>query len=322
MATRQLFQNDVGGERYETMIAIVFGLIFKIVFLLAVGFVMKKKGVLSSQDQKSMTTVLMKIVVFFMIIMSSQNTFSLDAARAIGITGIVAIVTYAVGIPLAAILAKRLGLPGERQRIFVMSAMFCNVTFMGYPICQELFGDVGLLCAIMYSMVYNILFYTWGFAYLDGTGKMNIKSIFTNKVAICSVLAIVMYFAQVKIPEPFAGTFTAIGSMTFPLSMLITGCNLADADLLDIVKNKQLYIITFIRMLLVPAIVYGVMRILGFTGLLLNACTIISALPTGTMTSIVATDFHCEPDYAAKAMVQTLVAMVITLPLWIMIVQI
>ena len=111
MATRQLFPNDVGGERYETMIAIVFGLIFKIVFLLAVGFVMKKKGVLSSQDQKSMTTVLMKIVVFFMIIMSSQNTFSLDAARAIGITGIVAIVTYAVGIPLAAILAKRLGLP-------------------------------------------------------------------------------------------------------------------------------------------------------------------------------------------------------------------
>ena len=263
MATRQLFPNDVGGERYETMIAIVFGLIFKIVFLLAVGFVMKKKGVLSSQDQKSMTTVLMKIVVFFMIIMSSQNTFSLDAARAIGITGIVAIVTYAVGIPLAAILAKRLGLPGERQRIFVMSAMFCNVTFMGYPICQELFGDVGLLCAIMYSMVYNILFYTWGFAYLDGTGKMNIKSIFTNKVAICSVLAIVMYFAQVKIPEPFAGTFTAIGSMTFPLSMLITGCNLADADLLDIVKNKQLYIITFIRMILVPAIVYGFMRILG-----------------------------------------------------------
>ena len=157
---------------------------------------------------------------------------------------------------------------------------------------------------------------------LDGTGKMNIKSIFTNKVAICSVLAIVMYFAQVKIPEPFAGTFTAIGSMTFPLSMLITGCNLADADLLDIVKNKQLYIITFIRMILVPAIVYGFMRILGFTGLLLNACTIISALPTGTMTSIVATDFHCEPDYAAKAMVQTLVAMVITLPLWIMIVQI
>ena len=68
MVTRQLFTNDVGGERYEAMITIVFGLIFKIVFLLAVGFVMKKKGVLSSQDQKSMTTVLMKIVVFFMII--------------------------------------------------------------------------------------------------------------------------------------------------------------------------------------------------------------------------------------------------------------
>ena len=129
-----------------------------------------------------------------MIIMSSQNTFSLDAAWAIGITGIVAIVTYAVGIPLTAFLAKRLGLPGERQRIFVMSAMFCNVTFMGYPICQELFGDVGLLCAIMYSMVYNILFIPGDLLTWTAPGKMNIKSIFTNKVAICSVLAIILYF--------------------------------------------------------------------------------------------------------------------------------
>ncbi|MDY5647852.1 MAG: AEC family transporter [Lachnospiraceae bacterium] len=303
------------------MITIVFGLIFKIVFLLAVGFFMKKKGILSSQDQKSMTTVLMKIVVFFMIIMSSQNEFSLDAVKAIAITGVVAVITYAVGIPLTIFLAKRLGLPADKQRVFVLSAMFCNVTFMGYPICQELFGDVGLLCAIMYSMIYNIIFYTWGFAYLGGTGKMNLKSIFTNKVAVCSVLAIVFYFLQIKIPEPLAGTFSTIGSMTFPLSMLITGCSLADADLLDIIRNRQIYLITFIRMLLTPAVIYGGMRLLGFDGLVLQACTIMSALPTGTMTGIVATEYHCAPDYAAKAMVQTIIAMVLTLPLWIYIIQ-
>ena len=303
------------------MITIVFGLIFKIVFLLAVGFFMKKKGILSSQDQKSMTTVLMKIVVFFMIIMSSQNEFSLDAVTAIAITGVVAVITYAVGIPLTIFLAKRLGLSADKQRVFVLSAMFCNVTFMGYPICQELFGDVGLLCAIMYSMIYNIIFYTWGFAYLGGTGKMNLKSIFTNKVAICSVLAIVFYFLQIKIPEPLAGIFSAIGSMTFPLSMLITGCSLADADLLDIIRNRQIYLITFIRMLLTPAVIYGGMRLLGFDGLVLQACTIMSALPTGTMTGIVATEYHCAPDYAAKAMVQTIIAMVLTLPLWIYVIQ-
>lgn len=116
----------------------------------------------------------------------------------IGITGIVAIVTYAVGIPLAAILAKRLGLPGERQRIFVMSAMFCNVTFMGYPICQELFGDVGLLCAIMYSMVYNHPFLYLGIC-LSGRHREDEHQVhFTNKVAICSVLAIVMYLPRLR----------------------------------------------------------------------------------------------------------------------------
>jgi len=303
------------------MLSIVFGLIFKMVFILAVGYVMRKKGVLGTVEQKSMTTVLLKVVVFFMIIMSSQNEFSIEGAVAIGVTGVVAMLTYLIGIPSVMVLARKLGLPLDKQRIFVCSSMFCNVTFMGYPICQELFGDIGLLCAIMYSMVYNMIFYTWGFSYLDGSGNMNIKSIFTNKVALCSLLTIAMYFLQIPIPEPLAGTFSAIGSITFPVSMLITGCSLAEVDVMDIIKNRQLYIITFIRMLLTPGIVYIVMRLLGFEGLVLSACTIMSALPTGTMTGIIATEFNCAPDYAAKAMIQTMIAMVVTLPFWIFIIQ-
>ena len=44
--------------------------------------------------------------------------------------------------------------------MFVSSVVFCNITFVGYPILQELYGNIGLLCAIMFSMIYNVLFYT------------------------------------------------------------------------------------------------------------------------------------------------------------------
>ena len=302
------------------MFETVLGLMFKIFFILLLGFFMKRRGVINSNDQKSITTLLMKIVVYFMIIMCSQNEFSLEAAKAIFITAIVAAVMYLIGIPLCMLLAKRLNLPEGKQRIFVCSAMFCNVTFMGYPICLELFGNVGLLCAIMFSMVYNILFYTWGIAYISG-GKTNIKAIFTNKIAIASVVTIVMYFLQIRIPEPFAGTFSAIGNMTMPLSMIIAGCSLADSDLLDILKDKRMYIVTTIRMLVCPVAVYTAMRLCGFSGLVLQGCTIMAALPTGTMTSIVAAENNNNPDYAVKMMVQTMLAMVVTLPMWVLIVQ-
>lgn len=303
------------------MIQIVFGLIFKIVFMLAVGFFLKKRGILTLDDKSSMTKVLMSCVVYFMIIMTSQTELSQEAARAIGITALVAAGMYIVFIPLCIFIAKHLNISDSKQRIFVCTSVFCNVTFMGYPICQELFGNVGLLCAIIFSMVYNLIFYTWGYAYIGRTDEMNIKSIFTNKIAITCVIAVSMYFFQIKIPEPFAGTFNAIGSMTLPMSMLITGCGLADADLMEIIKNKQIYISTFLRMIVMPAAVYTVMKILGFSGLVLEASVIMAALPTGTMTGIVAAQYGTEPEYAAQGMLQTMIVMLVTLPVWIILIQ-
>jgi len=74
-------------------------------------------------------------------------------------------------------------------------------------------------------------------------------------------------------------------------------------------------------MLICPAAVYLSMRLLGFEGLVLSGCTVMAALPTGTMTSIVAAENNNNPDYAVKMMVQTMLVMVITLPMWVFIVQ-
>lgn len=38
------------------------------------------------------------------------------------------------------------------------------------------------------------------------------------------------------------------------------------------------------------------------------------------MTSIVATEYNCQPEYAAKVMVQTMLAMLAALPFWVFVV--
>ena len=144
------------------MVYTLFSLMFKVFFVAAAAYLLRRRGALTAQDQKSVTNVLMRFVVYFTVIMSSQQDFSLKAAKAILVTAIYAVLFFAVFIPASIFLSRRLKLEEAKRRIFVCSLVFCNITFIGYPILQELYGNIGLLCAIVFSMIYNVVFYSWG----------------------------------------------------------------------------------------------------------------------------------------------------------------
>ena len=148
------------------MVYTLFSLMFKVFFVAAAAYLLRRRGALTAQDQKSVTNVLMRFVVYFTVIMSSQQDFSLKAAKAILVTAIYAVLFFAVFIPASIFLSRRLKLEEAKRRVFVCSLVFCNITFIGYPILQELYGNIGLLCAIVFSMIYNVVFYSWGMFYL------------------------------------------------------------------------------------------------------------------------------------------------------------
>ena len=81
------------------MAQILFNLMFKVFFVVAAAYVLRRRGVLTAQDQKSATNILMKLVVYFTVIMSSQQEFSLEAARAIALTGIFGVLYFLLTIP-------------------------------------------------------------------------------------------------------------------------------------------------------------------------------------------------------------------------------
>lgn len=88
----------------------------------------------------------------------------------------------------------------------------------------------------------------------------------------------------------------------------------------SILRDRTLYLPTVLRMAVMPAVVCLVMRLLGVDPEIIRISTVIAALPSGTMTSIVAADYGCAPDYAANIMVQTMLAMLAALPAWVFLV--
>ena len=103
------------------MVYTLFSLMFKVFFVAAAAYLLRRRGALTAQDQKSVTNVLMRFVVYFTVIMSSQQDFSLKAAKAILVTAIYAVLFFAVFIPASIFLSRRLKLEEAKRRIFVCS---------------------------------------------------------------------------------------------------------------------------------------------------------------------------------------------------------
>lgn len=301
------------------MVYTLFSLMFKVFFVAAAAYLLRRRGADGTGSEERHQCADALCGIFYGNHVLSAGLFSESGQGDPGhghLCGPVLCGLYP-GVHLSQPPAEAGG--GEAEG-FVCSLVFCNITFIGYPILQELYGNIGLLCAIVFSMIYNVVFYSWGMFYLGDRGRGSLRSILTNKIALASVLALVMYFLQIKIPEPLYSTFNGIGALTMPLSMIIIGCSLADSGICKILWDRTLYLPTVLRMAVMPAVVCLVMRLLGVDPEIIRISTVIAALPSGTMTSIVAADYGCAPDYAANIMVQTMLAMLAALPAWVFLV--
>ncbi|MFI3251053.1 MAG: AEC family transporter [Eubacteriales bacterium] len=289
---------------------------FKIFFIVAFGYQLRRRGILKNSDQKVISTILLQVGVPFTIIMSSQQTFSKEGAVAIIATTIITFLFFWISVPILIALGKKWKLPPERARVFTCSMLFYNATFIGFPLISELFGREGLLCAVAVSSVQGLLFFSWGVAHLRNEGSANLKAIFSNQTAILSLIALVMYFAQITIPPLLSEVFSSIAAITTPLSMVIIGCSLAESGIIQIISNRTLYLATAIRTLVMPGVMFAVLSLLQVPTLVLQISTVATALPAGAMVVIVATEANAEPTYAANIMVQSTLAMMFTIPLW------
>ena len=75
------------------------------------------------------------------------------------------------------------------------------------------------------------------------------------------------------------------------------------------------YIVSFIRLVAAPVLMLIVMKILGIQHDVAVAVTILTALPSGSLTVIAAEDYGMDTSQAACAVAQSTVLMVVTLPI-------
>ena len=88
----------------------VYIVFFKIFIFLLLGFALNKSKVIGSSGEKALSDILLKAVLPFMIINSSQHTYSTDA-----VNGMITCAAFAIGYYALSLIVLRLSLKKEED---------------------------------------------------------------------------------------------------------------------------------------------------------------------------------------------------------------
>jgi len=152
------------------------------------------------------------------------------------------------------------GIKGGHASIFRLHSMLGNIIYLGLPVISAQFGQEGLLYGSIFVLVSNILMWTLGVAIIAPAGSFSLKSglrrIFNiNTIAIIS--GFLLFLFSVKLPQFVLDTVGALGKSNTYLSMIFIASVMYFADGRKMLRNRNAYLLSFNRLLLVPFILLG-----------------------------------------------------------------
>lgn len=285
--------------------------------MMLVGVYATKRGFITKEVEKGLSSLLLNITLPFLIVSTFNLEFDsnlLDSAKKI--------VIYSIVIHLGLYALSKLFFfkaSKEKQPVLRFITTFSNVGFMGYPVLQSIFGDVGVFYGAIFNMVFNAFVWTLGVSLYSG--KKSLKSfiqVLKNPAFIAVCFGLVLFISPVKLPTPIYKTLKLMGDTTTPISMLIVGAMLSSANFKEVLSDWTIYLGSFICLIVSPFLVYLAMTTLGLDRELTRVCVIIIAMPGAVMAPIIASKYGGNAEYASQCVFLSTILSVITIPLIIL----
>ena len=124
---------------------------------------------------------------------------------------ILAVILFVVLILISPAFVRILGVKKDERNIYAVMLIFSNLGFMGIPIIEELYGRGAIFYVALYTLVYNILFYTYGIYLFEKERAMQTgqkaKIIFhwkkmINPGMVACLAALLIFAFQIDAPAP------------------------------------------------------------------------------------------------------------------------
>ncbi len=307
---------------------IIISQIFILAIAVLIGAIAARFRVLTPESKDMLSKVIFNISLPLMLF---TNFLKLDVTPKLLANSVIVLIVSGLIVFfmlfIGWVLTKIFALKGSEAAVFKAHSMFGNTIFLGFPLITALYGSEGLLYASMFQLISSLIMWTVGVLVLshsNGTSwkKSVIKVINPNTIA--TLIGLMFFLFSIKLPQIILEPLSELGSANTWLCMLYIGAMMAFAKVGGLLGRKSLYIISFSRLVFVPAILITLFAVAGSVAglspdkLVTSVIILEIAMPCMATIVIMAKEFGSDDHLAVGNVFVSTIFSIITLPLVVM----
>lgn len=286
--------------------------IIMLFIITGVGSLLRHKKVLNDAVIKGINSVVLLAAWPAMIIMTTQKQCTEETLEGFILVACVTAVILAVMCIGIWFFMKKFRDVWEKPVLVVLSVM-PNAGFVGLPIIQAVYGELGVLYLAAFLVGFNLVLWTVGVFLFTGVNLRSLKNVI-NPGFISAVVGTGLFVMKIALPTPLLSTVNQLGSLTTPLSMLLLGARLSQVRIKRLARPR-LWIACAIKLLVVPMIALVVMRALKADALMTGVMVLAMAMPAASAAQMFAEKYDNDVEYSVQGVSVSMLLCIITIPL-------
>ena len=164
----------------------------------------------------------------------------------------------------------------------------------------------------------SVFIWTHGRMLICEEKGFNVKDLLKNVNVIASIIGILMFALKIQLPSLITETMDSMSATIAPISMIVAGM-----DVKDCLKNKRLYIITFLKMFIFPCLAVSLLKFTNLSSMVKNGDMILlisllaSVAPTAASVTQIAQIYDADSEYASAYYFVTTLLCILTMPVFV-----
>lgn len=284
--------------------------------LSAVGYVLFRTGKISQEGSKAIGNILIFVSLPCVIINGFLKERTPEMLTGLLISAVAAAAVLAVSMLVSRLFFKKDG-------VAAFAGAFSNPGFFGVPLIVASLSSGAVFYIAAFIAFLNLLQWTWGVSLIAGeAGKITFKKVITAPFIIAILIGLFFFLTQIPLPSLITSAITTLAGVNTPLAMFTVGIYLAQADVAHMFFKPKLYLISAVRLLVIPLVtIFLLLLVPASLSDLRLAVLIAAACPVGSNIAVYAQLYDSDYPYAVETVVVSTLLSVVTIPLMVQLAQ-
>jgi predicted permease len=303
-----------------------------ILVLMTIGFVARKRGMVSAVGTSEMVRVLIS-VIYPCLIFSSVTKLNAQELAANWIMPVMALVIAITGLVLGLLSLRCMkGIDQQRASAFLFQNTINNYLFLPLPLVMLLWGTQGVALLVFASMGFELVVWTVGVFLFNRSSKLaeGIRMMFGPPL-IALIFSIgwvcVRDLISPELPEAgFLADLTrrvldltyfgadTVGKATVAVSMVVSGSRIAALDV-SAAFDKHVWILSALRLVVTPVLFILLLKLIPMDETAYGILAVVAVMPAAVTSLVFSERFGGDSDFIATTLLITHLGAVVTIPL-------